>query len=107
MAEGRPAGARRGGEGGQALGAPQAHRKRRERPPPPGMLPFRDGSPHVWLPDLGAVLDLVVTMDDATGAIYSAFLVEEEDTMSSFRGLAETIAAKGLFASLYTDRGSH
>ena len=27
--------------------------------------------------------------------------------MSSFRGLAETIAAKGLFSSLYTDRGSH
>lgn len=84
-----------------------AHRKKRERRPLPGMLLFQDGSPHVWLPDLGAALDLVVTMDDATGAIYSAFLVAEEGTMSSFRGLAETIAAKGLFSSLYTDRGSH
>ncbi len=27
--------------------------------------------------------------------------------MSTFLGLAETIAAKGLFCSLYTDRGSH
>lgn len=84
-----------------------AHRKKRERRPLPGMLLFQDGSPHVWLPDLGAALDLVVTMDDATSEIYSAFLVEEEGTMSSFRGLAETIAAKGLFSSLYTDRGSH
>ena len=28
--------------------------------------------------------DLIVTMDDATGAIYSAFLVEEEGTASAF-----------------------
>jgi hypothetical protein len=46
-------------------------------------------------------------MDDATSEIYSMFLVEEEGTASSFRGLGETIAAKGLFSSLYTDRGSH
>ena len=46
-------------------------------------------------------------MDDATSEIYSAILVKEEGTMSSFLGLAETIAAKGLFSSLYTDRGSH
>jgi hypothetical protein len=32
---------------------------------------------------------------------------EEEGTMSSFEGVRETIAAKGLFCSLYTDRGSH
>lgn len=46
-------------------------------------------------------------MDDATSAIYSAFLVEEEGTASSFRGLREVVAAHGLFCSLYTDRGSH
>jgi hypothetical protein len=46
-------------------------------------------------------------MDEATGEIYSAFLVEEEGTFSSLRGLREVIAHKGLFASLYTDRGSH
>ena len=47
------------------------------------------------------------TLDDATSEIYSAFLVEEEGTASSFTGLSEVIAAKGLFSSLYTDRGSH
>jgi hypothetical protein len=52
-------------------------------------------------------LDLVVTLDDATAAIYSAFLVEQEGTMSSFQGLAETIAEHGLFRAFYTDRGSH
>ena len=51
--------------------------------------------------------DLVVTLDDATSAIYSAFLVEEEGTASSFRGLAEVIGRHGLFCELYTDRGSH
>ena len=46
-------------------------------------------------------------MDDATSEIYSAFLVEEEGTWSSFRGLSEVIETHGLFSSLYTDRGSH
>ena len=84
-----------------------AHRKKRVRRPLPGMLLFQDASKHRWIAAIGRDLDLVVTMDDATGAIYSAFLVEEEGTMSSFLGLAETIAAQGLFGSLYTDRGGH
>ena len=84
-----------------------AQRKKRVRRPLPGMLLFQDASKHRWIAALGHDLDLVVTMDDATGAIYSAFLVEEEGTMSSFLGLAETIAAQGLFGSLYTDRGGH
>jgi hypothetical protein len=50
---------------------------------------------------------VVVTLEDASSEIYSAFLVEQEGTMSSFEGLLEVIAAKGLFCSLYTDRGSH
>src|SRR5262249_59071464 len=84
-----------------------AHRKKRVRRPWPGMLLFQDASTHRWIGALGHDLDLVVTMDDATGEIYSAFLVEEEGTMSSFLGLAETIAAQGLFGSFYTDRGAH
>jgi hypothetical protein len=83
------------------------HRQKRERRPLPGMLLFQDGSTHRWLPGVEQDLDLVVTLDDATGAIYSAFLVEEEGTMSSFLGLLETIGAQGLFGALYTDRGSH
>jgi hypothetical protein len=83
------------------------HRLKRERRPMEGMLLFQDGSTHRWLPGAGRDHDLIVTLDDATGAIYSAFLVDEEGTMSSFRGLHETIAAKGLFSAFYTDRGSH
>lgn len=83
------------------------HRKKRERRPLPGMLLFQDGSTHRWVPGLGRDLDLIVTLDDATGAICSAFLVEEEGTMSSFLGLIETIGAHGLFSAFYTDRGSH
>ncbi len=84
-----------------------AHRKKRVRRPLPGMLLFQDGSKHRWIASLGRDLDLIVTLDDATGTIYSAFLVEEEGTMSSFLGLFETIGRHGLFGALYTDRGSH
>jgi hypothetical protein len=49
----------------------------------------------------------VVTLDDASGLITSAMPVEEEGTMSSFLGLAETLAGHGLPCSLHTDRGSH
>jgi hypothetical protein len=83
-----------------------AHRKKRVRRPLPGMLLFQDGSKHAWLPQEPPV-DLVVTLDDATSAILSAVLVEEEGTASSFIGLKETIAGRGLFSALYTDRGSH
>ena len=66
----------------------------------------QDGSRHRWLAS-GPMLDLIVTMDDATSTIYSAFLIEEEGTASSFQGLLETFVAKGLPSSLYSDRGSH
>lgn len=84
-----------------------AHRKKRPRRPLPGMLVFQDGSRYAWLQGGDRELDLIVTLDDATSEIYSAFLVEEEGTASSFVGLAETIAARGLFCAFYTDRGSH
>ena len=82
-----------------------AHRKRRERAPMAGMLVHQDGSRHEWV--AGQHWDLIVTMDDATGEHYSMFFVEEEGTASSFRGVREVIERQGLFASLYTDRGSH
>ncbi len=84
-----------------------AHRKKRPRRPLRGLLLHQDGSPHRWLPALDAPLDLIATLDDATSEIYSAFLVEEEGTMSAFRALAEVIAAHGLPCALYTDRASH
>jgi transposase len=84
-----------------------AHRKKRPRRPLRGMLLHQDGSPHRWLPTLDAALDLIVTLDDATSEIYSAFLIEEEGTMSAFRALAEVVATHGLPCALYTDRASH
>jgi hypothetical protein len=69
------------------------------------MMLHQDGSTHEWVPD--CQWDLIVTLDDATTELYSAFFVEEEGTLSSFRGLREAIGTKGLFSSLYVDRGSH
>ncbi|MDR4467700.1 MAG: ISNCY family transposase [Nitrospira sp.] len=92
---------------GQVTRAPRrgAHRKKRPRKPLPGMMLHQDGSTHEWVP--GCQWDLIVTLEDATSEIYSAFFVAEEGTMSSFRGLRDVIEARGLFSSLYTDRGSH
>ena len=81
------------------------HRKKRERAPLAGMLVHQDGSTHEWVAD--AVWDLIVTLDDATGEVYSGFFVEEEGTWSSFRGVRETAQARGLFLSFYSGRGSH
>jgi hypothetical protein len=81
------------------------HRIKRERAPLPGMMAHQDASTHRWVPD--ALWDLVVTMDDATGEHTSMFFCDQEGTASSFHGIGQTIARYGMFASLYTDRGSH
>lgn len=92
---------------GRVTPAPRrgAHRRKRPRRPMAGMMLHQDGSSHEWLP--GESWDLIVTMDDATSEIYSAFFVAEEGTMSTFRALTEVIAGHGLFCALYADRGSH
>jgi transposase len=94
---------------GAVVPAPRrgAHRRKRPRKPVPGLMLHQDGSRHLWLPALDHQIDLIVTMDDATSEIYSAFLVEEEGTWSSFRGVRDVIVRHGLFCALYTDRGSH
>ena len=93
---------------GRRRAAPRrgAHRRKRPRRALPGMMVHQDGSRHGWLAGQPP-LDLIVTMDDATSEIYSAFFVEEEGTMSSFRALSEVIGERGLFCSLYADRASH
>ena len=83
-----------------------AHRRKRERKPCEGMMLHQDGSRAAWL-DGQPMLDLIVTMDDATSTVYSGFLVEEEGTASTFQALLEVFFAHGLPSSLYTDRGSH
>jgi transposase len=91
----------------QAASKRSAHRKKRPRRPMVGMMLHQDASTHAWLPGDAGKHDLVVTMEDATSAIYSAFLVDQEGTASSLRGVREVVAKHGLFCSLYTDRGSH
>jgi transposase len=82
------------------------HRRRRERRPLPGMLLHIDGSKHRWFQD-ERWYDLIVILDDATGEIYYAQLVEEESTRTVMAGLREVIETQGLFCALYSDRGSH
>ena len=81
------------------------HRKRRDRTPLAGLMIHQDASTHYWVPD--EQWDLVITVDDADSEIYSAFMVAEEGTVSSFKGVHETIEAHGIFSSFYSDRGSH
>jgi transposase len=83
-----------------------SHRRKRERKPWEGMMLHQDGSRAAWLAGRPQ-LDLIVTMDDATSTIYSAFLIEEEGTASTLRACLEVFTAHGLPSSLYTDRGSH
>jgi len=81
------------------------HRRKRVRASMAGMMLHQDASTHLWVP--GRYWDLIVTMDDASSEIYSAFFVEEEGTWSSMQGVREVIEKKGLFCSFYSDRGSH
>jgi len=82
------------------------HRKRRERRPLPGMMLHVDGSEHRWFQDERRH-DLIVILDDATSEIYYAQLAEEETTAAVMAGLRAVIEQKGLFCSLYSDRGAH
>ena len=79
---------------GRRRAAPRrgAHRRKRPRRALPGMMLHQDGSSHEWVP--GRWWDLIVTMDDATSDIYSAFFVAEEGTMSSFQGVSEAASAR-------------
>ena len=81
------------------------HRKKRAPSPLPGMMIHQDGSTYEWVSS--RKWDLIVTMDDATNEHYDMFFVEQEGTISSFRGIKAVIEARGLFCSFYSDRGSH
>jgi transposase len=83
-----------------------SHRRRRPRRPLPGMMLHIDGSKHRWFQD-DRYYDLIVILDDATSEIYYAQLVEEESTATVMAGLRAVIETKGVFCSLYSDRGSH
>jgi transposase len=82
------------------------HHKRRPRRPLPGMMLHVDGSTHAWLGG-NEHQDLVAILDDATSEVYYARLVEQESTATVMAGLKAVIEQKGVFCSLYSDRGSH
>jgi hypothetical protein len=84
-----------------------AHHQKRERKPLPGMMMHVDGSRHQWIPGLESYQDLIVVFDDATSEMYYARLVDEESTETVMAGLKQVIADRGVFCSLYADRGSH
>lgn len=81
------------------------HRMRRPRKPKTGMMIHQDASTHNWFGEENC--DLIVTLDDADSFITSAFFCPQEGTLSSMRGISETIEKHGVFCSFYTDRGSH
>jgi transposase len=81
------------------------HRIKRVAAAMAGMLIHQDGSTHQWVG--GVYWDLIVTMDDATNEHYSMFFVAQEGTQSSLQGVLDVIEQRGLFASFYSDRGSH
>jgi transposase len=83
------------------------HRRKRPRRPLPGMMLHVDGSRHKWIPGLDEYQDLIVIFDDATSEVYDVSLVNEESTVTVMSALKRVVETKGLFCSLYSDRGSH
>jgi transposase len=83
------------------------HRRKRPRRPIAGMMLHVDGSRHRWIPGLDQYQDLIVVFDDATSEAYDVKLVEEESTVTVMGALKRVVEQRGLFCSLYSDRGSH
>jgi len=83
------------------------HRKKRPRRPLTGMMLHVDGSRHRWIPGLDQYQDLIVIFDDATSEVYDVKLVKEESTGTVMESLKRVVETRGLFCSLYSDRGSH
>ena len=84
-----------------------AHRRKRPRRPLTGMMLHVDGSRHRWIPGLDQYQDLIVIFDDATSEVYDVKLVDEESTVTVMAALKRVVETRGLFCSLYSDRGSH
>lgn len=82
------------------------HRRRRERKPVRGMMLHIDGSHHRWFGD-DRWHDLIVILDDATGEIYYAQLVDHESTVTIMAAIRQVVEKEGVFCSLYSDRASH
>jgi hypothetical protein len=71
------------------------------------MMLHVDGSRHKWIPGLDQYQDLIVVFDDASSEVYDVQLVEEESTETVMAALKRVVETRGLFCTLYSDRGSH
>jgi hypothetical protein len=60
-----------------------------------------------WIPGLDQYQDLIVIFDYATSEVYDVQLVDEESTATVMAALKRVVETRGLFCSLYSDRGSH
>ena len=91
------------------IGSPRSrrspqHRFRGQRMPQAGMLVQLDGSHHAWLEDRGPKFALLLTVDDATGAVDNAVFRTGEDTRGYFMLLEGLIWRWGIPLALYSDR---
>ncbi len=80
------------------------HYRRRERKAQEGALVLWDGSPHRWLGENGPKWTLVVTMDDATGALLHGVFSEHEDAQSYLSCLKQLMLDRGIPLAIYMDR---
>ena len=74
--------------------------KRREWSPLPGKMLY-----HEWGSEKKG--DLIVAMNDATTEQNCVYFIQQEGTSSCFQDIWDVIPMRGLFGTLYTDRGSH
>lgn len=74
--------------------------KRREWSPLPVKMLY-----HEWVSEKKG--DLIVVMNDATAEQYGVYFIQQEGTSSRFQDMRDVIPMRGLFGTLYTDRGCH
>jgi transposase len=88
----------------------RARGKHRMRRPPRacfGEMLHIDGSPHAWLSlRPGDKQTLIAVLDDATGKLLYAQLVQAESTQTVMQALWEVLDKHGLPMALYSDRAS-
>jgi hypothetical protein len=72
--------------------------------PHEGMLVQIDGSYHDWLEGRAPYLNLLLSVDDATGTVPFALFRELEDTDGYFLLLDGIIRRRGIPMAMYTDR---
>lgn len=85
--------------------SPPRHRSRRARMPRGGLLVQMDSSEHQWLDE--SSLWLIATIDDATGEVPYALIVDSDSTENNMRVIKRMVEKKGIPVALYTDGASH